>query len=94
MDMLAGASEQRAFRASAAEVANELASRLNCRRVSVGIAKDGSIDLVAISHSAVFPRKNSRRRDDRKCDGGGARPVGYGGVSGRYRTGAPHYTGT
>jgi multidrug efflux pump subunit AcrA (membrane-fusion protein) len=57
MDVLAGASEQRAFHASALDVANELANRLNCRRVSIGLAKDNGIRLAVISHSAVFHEK-------------------------------------
>ena len=57
MDILAGASEHRAFRASAVDVANELASRLKCRRVSIGLAKHQNIKLAAISHSAVFHEK-------------------------------------
>jgi len=53
--------------------------------------QDGSIDLVAISHSAVFHEKthvvatieNAMEEASTSRDGG---------VSGRYRTGAPHYT--
>jgi len=57
MDILAGASEQRAFHASALDVANELANRLDCRRVSIGLARDNGIRLAVISHSAVFQEK-------------------------------------
>ncbi len=57
MDILAGASEQRAFKASALDVANELAARLNCRRVAIGLARKDEVRLAALSHSAVIREK-------------------------------------
>lgn len=57
MDILAGASEQRAFKASALDVANELAARLNCRRVAIGLARKDEVRLAALSHSAVTREK-------------------------------------
>jgi hypothetical protein len=54
MDILASASEHGAFQASALEVVNGLAARLNCRRVSLGVRRGKDIKVVALSHSAVF----------------------------------------
>ena len=38
-------------------VANELAGRLTCDRVSIGLEKSGSIEVQAISHTATFDPK-------------------------------------
>lgn len=57
MDILAGASEHRDMRASALEVANELAARLDCRRVSISLLKGDELKLAAISHSTTVREK-------------------------------------
>jgi multidrug efflux pump subunit AcrA (membrane-fusion protein) len=58
LDLLAVAGEQRRLKASAIAVANELAARLRCDRVSIGLEKRGRIRLAAMSHSASFQRKS------------------------------------
>jgi HlyD family secretion protein/GAF domain-containing protein len=55
LDFLAVVEEQPRLRGMAIAVANDLAARLRCDRVSVGlIRRNGSIRLRAISHSASF----------------------------------------
>ena len=55
LDFLAVVGEQRGLRGMTIAVANDLAARLHCDRVSVGlIRRNGSIRLRAISHSASF----------------------------------------
>ena len=56
-DLVATAVQERRFGFSALAVANELAARLYCDRVSIGIEQDGSIEVQAISHTATFDRK-------------------------------------
>lgn len=57
MDLVATAAQERLFAPSALAVVNELASRLNCDRVSLGMEKSGSIVVKAISHTATFDAK-------------------------------------
>jgi multidrug resistance efflux pump len=52
--VLAEAHEHDSFHASMLSIANELASRLRCSRVSIGVWNGRNIRLAAISHSAVF----------------------------------------
>ena len=54
LQVLSEAQQHPSFRASALSLANELASRLDCTRVSIGFLHGKSIRLVAMSHSAVF----------------------------------------
>src|SRR5262245_30476474 len=55
LDFLAAIGEQPRLQGMAIAVANDLAARLRCDRVSVGvIRRNGSIRLRAISHSATF----------------------------------------
>jgi multidrug resistance efflux pump len=62
MDIVATAMQQRNFGPSALAVANELAGRLACDRVSIGLEKSGSIAVRAISHTATFdPKMNMAR---------------------------------
>jgi multidrug efflux pump subunit AcrA (membrane-fusion protein) len=58
LDMLAGASEHRNLEGAALAVVNDLATRLACRRVSLGLVRNNAVRLVAISHSAVFQKKS------------------------------------
>ena len=63
MDIVATAMQQRHFAPSALAVANELAGRLACDRVSIGLEKSGSIEVQAISHTATFdPKMDLGRR--------------------------------
>jgi multidrug resistance efflux pump len=60
LDLLAVIGEQPGLQAMAMVIANDLAARLQCDRVSLGVTRrDGSIRLRAISHSASF--KNQSR---------------------------------
>jgi multidrug efflux pump subunit AcrA (membrane-fusion protein) len=62
MDLAATTLSERGVAVSALSIANELAVRLNCDRVSVGLERDGDIGLTAISHTAVFNPKMSVAR--------------------------------
>ena len=54
MGMVATAVNERRLSSSALAVANELAVRMNCDRVSVGLERSGAIEPVALSHTASF----------------------------------------
>jgi RND family efflux transporter MFP subunit len=55
MDLLAAIGEQPRLHGTAMALANDLAARLRCDRVSVGVTRrNGSVRLRAISHSAGF----------------------------------------
>ncbi|WP_063694615.1 efflux RND transporter periplasmic adaptor subunit [Bradyrhizobium stylosanthis] len=63
MDIVATAMQERHFSAAALAVANELAGRLACDRVSVGLERSGSVQVKAISHTATFdPKMDLGRR--------------------------------
>ncbi|HVC56948.1 MAG TPA: HlyD family efflux transporter periplasmic adaptor subunit [Stellaceae bacterium] len=57
MDLFAAAIQERRAVPSALAVANELAARLACDRVSIGFEKADSIEVKAISHTATFDPK-------------------------------------
>ena len=57
MDIVATAIQERRLAPSVLAVANELAGRLACDRVSIGFEKSGSIKVQAISHTATFDPK-------------------------------------
>ena len=60
LDLLAASGDQPTLLGTAMAVANELAVRFSCERASVGLGKpDGSVRLLAISHSATF-KSNAR----------------------------------
>lgn len=59
MDLAATTLKERGVEVSALSIANELAVRLQCDRVSVGLERGGDIELSAISHTAVFNPKMS-----------------------------------
>ncbi|HMD65472.1 MAG TPA: HlyD family efflux transporter periplasmic adaptor subunit [Stellaceae bacterium] len=62
MDLVATAIQERRAGSAALALANELAGRLACDRVSVGFEKAGSIEVEAISHTATFdPKMNLAR---------------------------------
>lgn len=58
IDALAAFSEADGFDAPAVMLANTLADRLGCQRVSIGLAKPRGVALKAMSHSAAFDRKS------------------------------------
>jgi|SRR5579862_5770256 len=57
MDLVATAVQERGFAPSALAIANELAGRLACDRVSIGFEKSESVEVCAISHTATFDSK-------------------------------------
>lgn len=57
-DLVATALQEPRTGACALAVANELAARLGCERVSVGTEKRGSVVVQAISHTAVFDKRS------------------------------------
>jgi hypothetical protein len=59
-DLLAVTGEHRQLEASAMALANELAGRLDCDRVSIGIVnrRRNGVQLKAMSHAATFVRKS------------------------------------
>jgi hypothetical protein len=59
LDLVATAFQERRFAASALAVVNELAARLQCERVTLGVAVSGGIRVKAISHTATFDSKTS-----------------------------------
>lgn len=63
MDIVAVASVERRPSRTAAAVVNELAVRLKCDRVSIGLASGRGIKLKALSHAATF-QERSRIVDD------------------------------
>ena len=58
MDALAVIGEHPRLVPSAMAVANELATRLRCQRVSIGLVRNGAIRLQAMSHAAGFQRSS------------------------------------
>jgi len=58
-DLVATAVQERCFAPSALAVANELAARMNCDRVSIGVESSGSVEVRAISHNASFDPKTN-----------------------------------
>lgn len=57
MDLVATALQERRFAEAALAAANELAARLDCARVSIGLEASGSVEVQAISHTATFNAK-------------------------------------
>jgi multidrug resistance efflux pump len=60
LDLLAVAGEHRRIEASTMALANELAGRLGCERVSIGIvnSRRNAVELKAMSHTASFIKKS------------------------------------
>ncbi len=59
LDLLAAALEQERFADAARTAATEIAMRLGCDRVSLGLLRRGDARVVAISHSAQFGKRMS-----------------------------------
>ena len=57
-ELMATALQHRRLQASALAVANDLALRLRCDRVSVGLEQNGQVEVVAMSHAATFDRRS------------------------------------
>jgi len=57
LDLVATLLEQGTLRESAAAFATEVATRLGCERVAVGVLKGRSVKLVGVSHSAQFDER-------------------------------------
>ena len=57
LDLVGTLLEQGALRESAAAFATEVATRLGCERVAVGVLKGRTIKLVGVSHSAQFDER-------------------------------------
>ena len=58
-DLVATAVKERRVGSSALAVVNEIAVRLQCDRVSIGLEKAGSIEVQAISDTATFDRRTN-----------------------------------
>lgn len=61
-ELMATALQQRLLHPSAIAVANELASRLVCDRVSIGFERNDRIDVLAMSHTATFDVRSDLAR--------------------------------
>lgn len=60
LDILAVAGEHKELKPAALAVANEMAVRLGCDRVSIGVVRSHAVRLCAISNSASFQRFGAR----------------------------------
>jgi RND family efflux transporter MFP subunit len=58
-ELVATAVQEKRFAAAALAVANDIARRLNCDRVSIGADRGGHVRVLAISHTATFDVKSS-----------------------------------
>lgn len=61
-ELVATAVQEKRFRAAALAVANDIARRLECERVSIGADRRGECRVIAISHTAMFDPKSSLAR--------------------------------
>ncbi len=59
LQITAACLEQSRFQAATTALANDLATRLSCDRVSIGLVRGGHVRLHALSHSARFGRKTN-----------------------------------
>jgi len=57
-ELIATSVQERHFRSAALAVVNDIARRLECERVSVGMDRGGHCRVLAISHSATFDAKS------------------------------------
>ena len=63
LDLTAHAVKNERFRQSAVTLVNELASRLNCDRVSLGIFKRSTLEMIAISNTSKFQKRSNLVRE-------------------------------
>jgi len=61
-ELVATAVQEKRFRSAALAVANDIARRLDCERVSIGADRRGECRVLAISHTAMFDAKSSLAR--------------------------------
>ncbi|MFG6433442.1 HlyD family efflux transporter periplasmic adaptor subunit [Roseateles sp. LYH14W] len=61
-ELLATATQHRRLGTSTLALANEVAARLRCHRVSVGFEQGGSIDVQTLSHTASFDAQSNEVR--------------------------------
>jgi multidrug resistance efflux pump len=62
LEMAATVLGARSSRAAATSLVTELATRLDAERVALGLVRDGSLRLVALSHSATFAERHGLAR--------------------------------
>ncbi|MFT7667947.1 MAG: multidrug efflux pump subunit AcrA (membrane-fusion protein) [Planctomycetota bacterium] len=62
LELAACTAEREGFRRSATALATEIAIRLNCDRVSIGLSDGARIRLQAVSHTASFEAKSNLSR--------------------------------
>jgi biotin carboxyl carrier protein len=62
LELVASAATHDRFSASATALATELATHLNCERVSIGFVRGGQVKLDAVSHSAQFKERTNLLR--------------------------------
>jgi multidrug resistance efflux pump len=58
LDLVAAVNAHETLRAAAIALVNELAARLSCRRASIGLVRNGSVRLLAISHACNFQKSS------------------------------------
>jgi multidrug efflux pump subunit AcrA (membrane-fusion protein) len=63
VELVASCLEHDRFQSAATEIMTDLATRLSCTRVSIGLLHGQTVELEAVSHSAGFDRKASLIRD-------------------------------
>ena len=73
LDLIATALEEERFQAAASAVATDLATRLGCDRVSIGVSRGDHSAVVALSHAAQFGKRMNLTRAinlamDEACD--------------------------
>ena len=69
VDLVAVGLEHDQFKVAATEVANELAERIGCHRVSLGFLRYRRIRVVAMSHSTRIDQQSNRMRSIRDAMG-------------------------
>lgn len=61
-ELVTTAVQEQRFKSAALAVANDIARRLDCERVSIGMDRNGESRVLAISHTAMFDPKSSLSR--------------------------------
>jgi len=57
LDLTAVTLQEKSFKASANSLVTEMAARMDCDRVSLGVMRDHSVRVIAISHAAQFKKQ-------------------------------------
>jgi multidrug resistance efflux pump len=57
MDLTAVTLQEKSFKASANSLVTELAARMDCDRVSLGVMRDQNVRVMALSHTAQFKKQ-------------------------------------